>query len=164
MMYCLRSVCLFAMLVPLGVAGCSQGSGTVPVNGVLLFEDGKPVSGASIRFMPVASTGREATGYTGKEGEFSLSSYRQGDGALPGDYAVVVSKGNPASQGDPAAGANPSPEEMAKAMKTAFEKSQAAPKKVVDPVPSVYGDVKSTPLKWRVEGGNQKVELKLKRT
>jgi len=150
-------------LPALAAAGCSSPTGgTVPVNGAVLFEDGKPCAGASIRFVPT-SGGREASGYTGSDGTFSLNTFSQGDGAIPGEYAVVITKlgATPPVANAPPAGA--SPEELAKAMVAATKKAGAAPA-VVDPVPPVYGDPKNTPLKWKVEPGDKKVDLKIRRT
>ncbi len=157
-----RGLGLLLLLSLAAFAGCNSTPGTVPVEGVLTWEDGKPISGASIRFVP-NSGGREATGYTGKDGEFTLNTFSQGDGAIPGDYAVVVTKtaGTTATSTMPQAG-SAKPEEMAKLMKGFHDKAKAAPPTVVNPVPPIYGDAKTTPLKWRVETGGKKVELKLK--
>src|SRR5579884_1728724 len=77
------------------VVGCggSNRPATAPVQGVLQWEDGQPISGVSVRFVPSDDKGgREAVGYTGKDGAFTLSTFSQGDGAIPGDYTVVVTK------------------------------------------------------------------------
>jgi hypothetical protein len=145
------------------VAGCGSGTpATTRVDGVLLFEDGKPVSGASIRFVPAADAGREASGFTGKDGEFTLTSFSQSDGALPGDYSVVVTKSTAAAS--PATPVDTDdPEVRMKAMKEAMAKSKAPAPKVVDPVPAVYADAKTTPLKQKIDSSTKKIELKLKR-
>jgi hypothetical protein len=136
---------------------------TVPASGKLHWEDGKPIVGANVRFVGPPG-GRDATGYTGKDGEFTLSSFTQGDGAIPGDYTVVVTKTvaapdvvAPQPGGDPQA--------MAKAMKEFMAKSKSAPKKIEEPIPPAYQKEKESPLKWRIEsGGSDKIDLKLKRT
>jgi hypothetical protein len=155
-----RSAAALAFVL-FGLSGCSRTSTAVPVNGVLLWDDQKPVSGASITFFPAVEGGRPASGISGKDGTFELSTFSQGDGAVPGDYTVVVTKAaGAATSAAPPTGS--SPEDMAKAMKKAQEAADRAPK-VADPIPEIYKNVTSSPLKWRVEAGDKKVELKLKR-
>jgi len=91
-----RAACL--LLAPLAVAvlGCGGNTAnTVPVEGSLHWDDGKPIAEASIRFV-AAPGGRDANGYTNAEGAFSLNTFTQGDGAVPGSYSVVITKAAPA--------------------------------------------------------------------
>lgn len=152
----------FACLLLAAGFGCSRTP--VPVQGVVLWEDGKPVSDASLRFVPVNAQGRESMAVTDKDGEFQLSTFYSHDGTYPGEYKVVITKF--ASTG----GARP-PEmkanndaQLANAMKEWWDQQLAKQAKVTDPVPAVYASEKSTPLRWTVESGGKKVELKLKRT
>lgn len=95
------------VLLGIGLQGCG-GSGrpkTVPVTGVVTL-DGKPIEGANVTFYPdtgeSAATGgpqkktdaatRPATGTTDKEGKFTLKTFEEGDGALPGKYRVGIVK------------------------------------------------------------------------
>ncbi len=75
--------------------GCGGGTGfekPVPVTGKVVFQ-GKPVDGAMVTFLSKAEgTGRSASGQTAADGSFSLTTFKTGDGALPGDYIVTVSK------------------------------------------------------------------------
>ncbi len=145
--------------------GCGGGT-PVPVAGTLHWDDGNPVANASVRFVPVSGKSRDATGFTGKDGAFDLSSFRSGDGALPGDYVVVVTA-------LPAAGDEPPPpppkdkmslEEMKERMKGVAAKALAGKKQPAgEPIPAVYGDPKTSPLRWTVDKSNSKVELKLKK-
>lgn len=132
--------------------GCGGKPNKVPVNGQLLYEDGKPVEEATIRFVPEGS-GQEEAGVTGKDGKFMMMS-------LPGNYAVVVHKAASASPGS--ATVSSSPEDMAAAMKKVMATSK--PKaKAVDPVSTIYATPEKTPLKCKVETSETKVEFKLKR-
>ena len=75
--------------------GCGGGTGfekPVPVTGKVVFQ-GKPVDGAMVTFLSKAEgAGRSASGQTAADGSFSLTTFKTGDGALPGDYLVTVSK------------------------------------------------------------------------
>lgn len=73
------------------LTGCTGDSlGTVQVNGVVKL-DGKPLEGATVIFKPDGE-GRAASGTTGAEGKFKLTTEVNGDGALPGNYKVAVTK------------------------------------------------------------------------
>ena len=79
----------------LAALGCSSKGGhlpkTVPAAGVVTL-DGKPVDGAQVVFVPAAEGATGAFGTTNASGHFSLRSYEEKDGAIPGDYKVQVSK------------------------------------------------------------------------
>jgi hypothetical protein len=73
-------------------AGCgSGGKKPVPVKGTVTL-DGKPVSLASVVFVPQKEGGIIAQGVTNHNGEFELTTYKPNDGVLPGDYSVTVTK------------------------------------------------------------------------
>lgn len=155
-----RALILLGSLCCLSVVGCSAGlPSTVPVNGKVVWEDGKPVAGGNLQFVP-AGSGRAANGYTGKDGAFSLSTFRPDDGAVPGDYTVVVTK---ISDAGPVAGAGGqmTAEEMMKKMK-GFSSGTTKPK-VTDPIPQVYTSDKTSPLKWKVEAGSGEAVIKLRK-
>jgi hypothetical protein len=81
-------------LVVLLLAGCGQKEDrptVLPVKGVVSFK-GAPVGGATVVFRPVGE-GRGAAGMTDAEGRFVLRTFEPGDGAMPGDYVVLVQKG-----------------------------------------------------------------------
>ena len=81
-------VCVLSCAV---LAGCVDDSlGTVPVTGVVEL-DGKPVEGATVVFKPDGE-GRAASGTTDAQGKFKLTTEVNGDGALPGNYKVGVTK------------------------------------------------------------------------
>jgi len=75
----------------LACAGCGSGRPkTVPVTGVVTL-DGTAVEGAAVKLSPKAG-GRPASGTTDKEGKFTLMTFEKGDGAMPGEHLVSVSK------------------------------------------------------------------------
>ncbi len=76
----------------LALAGCGEGGPKLhPVRGKVTL-DGAAVEGATVAFVPTGSTpGSEATGRTGPDGTFELSS-RTGKGAAAGTYKVVISR------------------------------------------------------------------------
>jgi hypothetical protein len=63
---------------------------TVPVSGSVTL-DGKPVENASVAFFPVDG-GLPARGMTDASGKFTLMTFVAGDGALPGNHRVSVTK------------------------------------------------------------------------
>ena len=72
----------------LPMAGCG-GRGTVPTKGEITL-DGVPVAGVSISLVPEGQ-GLAAQAITGEDGRFKLETFRD-NGAMPGDYRIVVSK------------------------------------------------------------------------
>jgi hypothetical protein len=86
--------CLLAIGM-LAAIGCgSRGSHlpkTVPASGTVTL-DGKPVDGAQVIFVPAGEGATGAFGTTNASGHFSLRSYEEKDGAIPGSYKVQVSK------------------------------------------------------------------------
>src|SRR5438552_677120 len=71
-------------------AGCGGGTPRpVRVAGVVLL-DGNPLAGATVRFTPEDSKGQGAYGLTEENGNFHLTSQNGADGALPGQYKVVI--------------------------------------------------------------------------
>ena len=61
---------------------------TVPVKGKVTYK-GKPLTQGEIVFEP-ESAGREAHGGIQSDGTFELTTYKQGDGAVPGTHRVAV--------------------------------------------------------------------------
>src|SRR4051812_34991097 len=90
---CSLAWCMLAV----SFAGCSSSHGTASVSGTVLYQ-GKPVDGATVNFVPKSEDpkARGAQGKSDSSGRFSLKSYftpdEQPAGALPGDYAVIITK------------------------------------------------------------------------
>jgi hypothetical protein len=88
-----RSVPLIGVTILLfATAACSSRRTPVPVSGTITL-DGKLVEGAIVTFHVLGDDkeGRPATGLTDKTGSFRLKTGNE-DGALPGEYKVVVIK------------------------------------------------------------------------
>jgi hypothetical protein len=64
---------------------------TVPVKGTVQYK-GQPVEGATVTFMAQTAKEKGATGQTDAQGEFRLMTFAPGDGAMPGNYRVKISK------------------------------------------------------------------------
>jgi hypothetical protein len=79
-------------LLPTG-CGSSKFPKTVPVSGRVTFQ-GKPLAGGTVAFLPVngseGQSSRPVAGEIGPDGGYQLSSFRKGDGAMPGQYHVTV--------------------------------------------------------------------------
>ena len=70
------------------VAGCGDGRpARVPVSGQVLI-DGRPLTSGYIRIVP--SDARPATGTIDDEGRFTLTTFDEGDGCVPGTHGVEV--------------------------------------------------------------------------
>ncbi|MCA9014241.1 MAG: carboxypeptidase regulatory-like domain-containing protein [Planctomycetaceae bacterium] len=81
------SICSGLVLV-----GCGSGvdrPSTSKVEGTVTF-DNQPLEGASISFIP--QDGRPASGFTDASGHFVLKTFEAGDGAIPGEHTVIVTK------------------------------------------------------------------------
>jgi hypothetical protein len=84
-------VVLLASLM-LVLSACSRGDEEliVPVSGVVEF-DGKPLEGATVTFF-CREKDRYAVGQSDTEGRFQLTTKSPGDGAVPGEHQVMISK------------------------------------------------------------------------
>jgi hypothetical protein len=82
-----RSYCVALSLVFL-LAGCDSRPRRVPVSGQVLI-DGQPVTAGSIQVVP--DDARPAQGTIDEQGHFTLTTYEQGDGCVPGTHRVAVS-------------------------------------------------------------------------
>ncbi|OYV82733.1 MAG: hypothetical protein B7Z73_16840 [Planctomycetia bacterium 21-64-5] len=60
------------------------------MTGVVTY-NGVPVAGAAVVFSP-PSGGKPASGITDEQGHYILSTFKDKDGAVPGDYQVSVAK------------------------------------------------------------------------
>ncbi len=142
------------LVVLLATVGCSGGSETVPVQGVVRL-DGQPLPDASVQFVPDGS-GRDATATTDQQGRFVLSTVQPRDGAVPGTYKVVVTPSSPILETPKGMSA----EEAMNAAAAAAAKNPA--NKPTGPgVPAQYSRADQTPLKQTVPGaGDVEIDLK----
>ena len=150
-------------LFVLGVSGCGGSRGTVKVKGTVTLDE-KPLPGATITFLPEDKSGKQAIGRSESDGTFYLTTFKTDDGAIPGEYKVIVaySEGDKATQGI-------DPGKMDDKAKMAFfnkmspgSRSDEDRKKKSKVVPEAYTDATKTPLKETVAAGGSTVELKLR--
>jgi hypothetical protein len=89
-------------------------------------KDGQPVAGAAVAFGPTASEGKAASGMTDASGNYTLTTFENGDGALPGSYKVTITKfpgAAPAATGSSASA--PSAADIDAAYKAAEKQGQS---------------------------------------
>jgi hypothetical protein len=74
----------------------------VPVSGAVITTSGEACDGALVVFHP-RDAGREndakPVATTDAEGRFELTTFAEGDGALPGEYGVTIVWNKPAEEG-----------------------------------------------------------------
>lgn len=125
-------------------AGCSGSLPSVArVSGRVTFA-GQPVSTGMVMFHP--EHGRAAIGQLGSDGRYTLTTFRLGDGAIPGRHKVTICARTVAG-GDPSPPKPMSPEE---------EMKNAAALYLTDPrirwiVPEKYASPATTPLSADVQ-------------
>jgi hypothetical protein len=85
------------LVILTALAGCGMSHGTAPVTGVVIYKE-QPVAEATVNFLPKSEQpeAKAATGKTDASGRFTLTTYFDPDdqpaGALPGTYAVTITK------------------------------------------------------------------------
>jgi hypothetical protein len=97
MRYQLMRAALTAALC-LAATGC--GSKLVKVKGKVML-DGQPVEGAVVVFDGENGGGNPAAGQTDSDGVFHLGTFQPGDGAMPGEYKVLISPPPPITTSRP---------------------------------------------------------------
>jgi hypothetical protein len=134
----------FAVLALVLASGCSKQM--AKVQGKVLL-DGQPLSGATVTFMPEGGSGSPASGFTGEDGVFTLTTRTTGDGAAAGDYHVIITKqaksNIPEGAGDPANMKG----NWEQYMKT---RPKEGPPKASSAIPPQYSDTKNPVLKCKV--------------
>src|SRR5713101_5223669 len=152
-------VLLGLLLSPVLLTGAGCGNQNISkVEGVVTL-DGAPLSGATVSFMPVGE-GRAASGLTDGTGYFRLTTFRTDDGALAGDYRVIVVVDN--TDRPPVTTDEEKKAARVGTMTPQGKKKQAEQKsKKPRQVPEIYSDIKKTPLK-EVVPTNGKIELALR--
>jgi len=156
----LRQVVLLSALI-LTAAGCGGKGSLSKVRGVVTL-DGAPLAGATVSFVPVEGKGRIASGQSGSDGSFELTTFRTDDGALSGDYRVVVVVEEPNYPDSKTMSDEQKQQARIGTMSPQGKKKQAEKKSKRPPqIPEIYSDVKKTPLK-EVVPTDGKIELALK--
>jgi hypothetical protein len=161
---------LIGLLVIAGILGCpavSDRPQTVQVSGTVTY-NGSPVAGAVVKFSPEGGSGHAASGTTDASGNFRLSTFEAQDGAVPGSYAVSVSKTE--GEAPAAAGAGGGEENVDAIYKAMEEKGvdvmgagqPGAEPEVEDALPAKYKDASKSGLKAQVtEGGDNNFSFAL---
>lgn len=85
-----QSLLALSLLAFAGCSGTEAVPGIVRVTGEVTL-NGDPVEGATVTFQPEGAA-RAASGRTDAKGAFKLTTLNPGDGALPGNYKVMISK------------------------------------------------------------------------
>jgi hypothetical protein len=130
-------------------SGCGKSVKLVKTEVVVLL-DGKPVSEATLQFVPTqGSSGQPASGRTGSDGHARMTTYTTGDGAVPGVYEVLISKTEPAAATttSPAAGDR---DKLKSAMFAQMIKASKPQKKTPGEIPASYGTVGKSGLRCTV--------------
>lgn len=139
------------------VAGCGGNSRPTPVpfKGKLVYQ-GAPVTNAQVQFFPEKAPS-PASGDTGPNGEFILTTYAPNDGVLPGKHKVIVTVKSAA--GAPGA-TSVDGADYAAAMAALQTNPNKEPPK--PPFPAKYMDLLGSDLSVEVkEGEPQDVTLEL---
>ena len=150
----LRSLCFAAWAAIVLVGGCGGGDKTVRVSGKVTL-DGEPLAGASVQFMPIdekgdfAKGGHPAFGTTDDRGNFELMTFKTNDGALAGQYKVIVQFAEtPQIEVALEEGGKKVAPQLA-AMKAGVKQAKTR-KREPPKIPAKYSDPKNTPLRERV--------------
>jgi hypothetical protein len=98
-----RCICLVSGFVVLAIvaAGCGQsGPTTIPIHGEVLH-NGNPLQEGLVVYLPKNSDNtRQASGRIQRDGTFELTTFKSGDGVVPGEYSIIVyPSGSPGSGG-----------------------------------------------------------------
>ena len=89
----LWAIALAVASVSGAAGGCKPGANrpkTVPVSGSVTLQ-GVPVAGATVSFQATDGS-RSSVGITDAAGRYELTTFVRGDGAVPGDYKVAITK------------------------------------------------------------------------
>jgi len=122
------------------LSGCSEPS-VYPVKGQVMY-NGKPmVGGGAISLIPPeGQAGKAAGGEIAADGTFFLSTYKEGDGSMPGEFRVVIHQ-TTEKEG----------ENRGDGTKAGKATTTVAP---ADRIPLIYSDQDKSPLKLTVEKKN----------
>jgi hypothetical protein len=152
---------LLVVVLLLAASGC--GRRLVKLEGTVTL-DGQPLEGATVTFVPEGGSGPSASGLTGSDGVFSLTTRTSGDGVAPGAYKVTVTKSVVPEVAGTEQPNTSDPQSMMKAMKEYADKHKQAKdsgKKPAAAIPAQYSNAEKSPLKCQVPPDSP-VEFKLR--
>lgn len=147
----LRTIVLVALLAGIGVGlGCRSKYQPVRVSGVVTL-NGQPVEGATVSFYAVGGgkEGRPATGHTDSTGTYHLNTMGNNDGALPGEYKIVVAKWVPGLPNLKVPQFPNTPEGRSQREEFLYRAYGTNPREK-NILPAKYADMHSTPLKGTI--------------
>jgi hypothetical protein len=90
---CRRPLSFLALAGVVLLSGCGQGGRkpVYPARGQVFDGNNKPAAGALVIFHPVGDDDpNKPRGYVDDKGNFTLTTYEEGDGAPEGEYVVTV--------------------------------------------------------------------------
>jgi len=135
---------LAAALAVIVSTGCgSDAPKSVPVTGKVTY-NGQPVTSGTVMLVPQDS-GYGATGQIQPDGTFVLTSFKQGDGAAPGNYTVTIQV---------------FPDEEASGAELGLPGAEFGQGKK-PPIPLSYMDPATTKLRALINDGETELDLKL---
>lgn len=164
-----RSLIVGSLALALFV-GCGESNPpTEKVTGTVTL-DGTPVEGATVTFVPDDPAIRPATGKTGADGTYTLTSFVAGDGAMAGSYKIKVTKFPSSAAPEPAPTApakDMSIEDQYAAFEQGYTADDAGPKGKVGPeknmLPAKYENAATSGLTATVGAGENNVPIELKK-
>lgn len=139
---------------------CNRGTTkpkTYPVTGTVTM-NGQPVAGATVTFTPKEPAGpgqagpQAASAVTDDQGRYQIGTFAKGDGALPGEYLVSVTK---YEGGGPTGGGSGSEEEYRPPVPG---EEVPVPKNVL---PAQYANPNSSGLSFKVEAKSNTYDITL---
>ncbi|MEN1680848.1 MAG: hypothetical protein AAGJ46_14770 [Planctomycetota bacterium] len=146
----LVGLAVLAAVVPL--VGCG-GNKVVPVAAKVTL-DGQPLPDAAVSFFRASGEeGRAAFGMTDAEGVAQLTTFEPFDGAMPGNYTVVVVKAPKDTNSFETIAASDNPADLMRMSSGAGVRRQARRYRVRTVIPTLYASAGTTPLKCSVEYG-----------
>lgn len=156
---------LVGLLAVVCIMGCAdpgvERPSTAKVTGTVTL-DGDAVAGAVVKFSPKGAGGHAASGTTDDSGNFALTTFESGDGAVPGSYQITVSKTEGGAAEEAAGAAGDGSEEnyeavyesMAEAGADVMAEGGSAEAEVKDLLPAKYKDPATSGFEEEVtEGG-----------
>ena len=144
----LSAAAFMGLVVGSVVIGCKPGANrpaTVPVSGTVTLK-GSPIAGATVSFQAVDGS-RSSVAITDESGRYELTTFVRGDGAVPGEYKVAVTKVTqavvesvPGAKYEPPSGPIPEPKNQ---------------------LPAKYADADKSGLKFTVTNGSNAADFSL---
>jgi hypothetical protein len=133
---------ILALALPVLTIGCGGASGPVmgKVSGKVTYQ-GKPLTQGTVSFVSNDPNGANANSVIGPDGSYSLQTTNPSDGAVVGEYRVIVSDIDPNSVNTPAPG-----EPVKKAQRI---------------IPEKYEKPETSGLTRKVEKGSNTIDIAL---